>query len=114
MRSDQILDRTTQRLDETTLLEQGRKVERGLWDENTRNKMLTDHERLRSLLSARHEVGRTYATWNETKERLVNLEARRHYTPFSHDLECDCRPCNAAWKRLFSDLLPKRHQAGQR
>jgi len=113
VRSDQILARTTQRLDELALLEQGRKVERGLYDENTGNEMLTDQERLSSLLMGRLAAGKTFATWTENRDRVVNLGARSNYTPFNHDLDCDCKACNAAWRRLFSDLLPRRYRVGK-
>jgi hypothetical protein len=117
MRSDQILHRTIQRVDETVLLEQGRKVERGLWDENTRNSMLTDEQRLCSLLTARVAAGCTFATWNETKDRLAAMKVREgHYTPGGHDIDCPCDHCERGWKRLMYavGVLPRRHQAMNR
>lgn len=100
MRSDLILRKTIVRLDEDALLEGGRKVERGLRYENSHDSMLTDEERLSGLFMAREAAGRTFATWNDTKERLASMKERA--TPRGHDIDCPCTYCEEGWKRLIT------------
>ena len=116
MRSDQILERTMKRVDETTLLELGREVERRLWQENSGNPMLSDAEQLMMLFITSEAAAHTLAGWKETEDRLATLGDGRPGAARDHALDCPCDPCERGWKRLMYavGVLPKKHQAVKR
>ena len=116
MRSDQILARTMRYGDELTLLEQGKKVEREQFIENSYNPMTTMPQMLKQRVFSKAEDVRR---WERRRAiaadpfNVTGIQDEYRAGPNPHRWPCEdpaCRRCDDAVKRLLRDcgVLPRK------
>ena len=108
----------SKRTDEITTLEQGSRVERQLYLENSDSALwayngVRSGHALAELFVIRGRVAKKYREWSERQQEVEAATLRRLNTPLhvtTHGFPCEdpyCQPCDDGVKRLLADLLPK-------